>query len=112
MREVGWLQRSRENGPGGILFQVSVERHRKVAQEDPAQGRSPDLFGSELDQAIFDAGSQTLQRLGEVVVEPNAELPLDLALDEHTVAKQVLDHRAAQIIVSGKAESPEGRRAV
>src|SRR4030095_7102031 len=80
-------------------------------KDAPRLGR-PDTLARQLHQPVRLARLQLPERVGEVRVEDDAELPLALRLDDDAVAEEVADHGAPQPVLGAHPDSPKAGRPV
>ena len=91
-----------------LFFEVGIEDHGEVADEDAAERGGADFVGGEEDQAVFAEGFEVREFVGEVAVEVDCEFLRDFVLEDDGVAEQAADDGAAEAVVFGEAVAAHG----
>src|SRR5690242_17883933 len=91
-----------------LFFQVGIENHGEIADEDAAKPSGADFVGIEEDQAIFAEGGEAEEFLGEVAVEVDGELAGDFVFQDEGVAEEPVDYRTTEAVVLGKMIAAHG----
>src|SRR3990167_2562538 len=105
--------RAGEAGGNGCcrIFQVTVEAHRNVTQQQASLRGHSDPAGLDPDQSVALQGLQALDRVGEIVVEPDVVPALQRRDGHLALAHQLLDQVCAQLVVLAQVHAPEDGKA-
>ena len=82
-----------------LLFEIRIEKHRKIADEDSAEPSGAHFFIVRYDQAILTRALKLAQLSGEVLIEVDAEFTRNFIFHNYRVAEQPIDYRAAQAVL-------------
>lgn len=94
-----------------LFFEVGVEEHGDVANENAAEPGGADFGCVKDDEAVLAEGFELAQLGGEVSVEIDVEFAGDFVFDDYGMAEQAVDHGAAKSIVFGKMITAHGGNA-
>ncbi len=82
-----------------LLFEIRIEKHRKIADEDSAEPRGAHFFLIQQHQAVLARALQLAQLSGEMLIEVDAEVARNFIFHDNRVAEQPIDHRAPQAVL-------------
>jgi len=91
-----------------LLFEVGVEEHGEVADEDAAQGGGADFVGGEEDEAVFAEGGEAAKFFGEILIEVDFEFLRNFVFQDNGVAEDAADYCAAEAVVFGEVVAAHG----
>src|SRR5450755_3381880 len=91
-----------------LLFQIWIENHGQVADEDSSEPGGADFFAVDDDQAILARNFELGKLASEVTVKIDAELAGNLVFHDDGVAEKAIDDRATQTVVFGKPVAAHG----
>src|SRR5260370_33537042 len=88
-----------------LFFQIGIETHGEIADEDAAEPSGANLVSFQEHEAILARGLKVVQVLRKIGVKVHAQLSGNFVFDSDRVAKQAADHGAPQASVAGEALS-------
>lgn len=104
------LERFGEEGFGGevLFFEVGVEEHGDVADEDTAEPSRANFGRVEDNEAVFAEGLEVAEFGGEIAVEVDVKFAGDFLFQDDGVAEEAADDRAAKAVVVGEMIAAHG----
>ena len=89
-----------------LSFQIRIEDHRQIANEDSAEPGAPDLVPLEENQPILAGWFETMQLVCKIFIEIDAKFAPDLVL-ETSEGLVIVDHKS---FPGGREEALERAR--
>src|ERR1700693_91056 len=91
-----------------LLFEIRVEKHGKITNEDSAEPGGAHFFIVQQDQTIFARALKLTQLSRKMPIEVDAKFTGNFIFENQRVAEQPIDDRAAQTVLAGEAIATHG----